>query len=48
MLRAWLLALLRLAIALAIAVIAGLVTGRIALCLTIVLGGMLARQYANL
>src|ERR687897_2405474 len=42
------LALLRLTIALAIAVLAGLITGRIALCLTIVLGGLLAWQFANL
>jgi len=42
------LALLRLAIALAIAVVAGLITGRIALCLTIVLGGILAWQFASL
>ncbi len=48
MLRAWMLALLRLTIALAIAVIAGLITGRIALCLTIVLGGLLTWQFANL
>jgi len=48
MLRAWILALIRAAIALVIAVIAGLISGRIALCLTIVLGGMLAWQFANL
>ena len=48
MLRAWLLAIARLAIALGIAVLAGLITGRIVLCLTIVLGGLLAWQFANL
>ncbi len=48
MLPAWSFALVRLAIALAIAVVAGLIFGHIALWLTIVLGGMLAWQFANL
>jgi two-component system phosphate regulon sensor histidine kinase PhoR len=45
---AWSFALVRLAAAVAIAVLLGLVTGRMALWLTIVLGGILAWQFVNL
>ncbi len=45
---AWSFALVRLAAALAVAVILGFATGRLALCLTIVLGGILTWQYVNL
>jgi two-component system phosphate regulon sensor histidine kinase PhoR len=46
--RAWSFALIRLAAALAVASLIGLATGRPALWLTIVLGGLLAWQFANL
>jgi two-component system phosphate regulon sensor histidine kinase PhoR len=46
--RAWSFALVRLAMAVGVAVFLGLVTDRMALWLTIVLGGILAWQYANL
>ncbi|HEU4516201.1 MAG TPA: phosphate regulon sensor protein PhoR, partial [Steroidobacteraceae bacterium] len=46
--RAWSFALVRLAAAVGIAVFFGLVTDRMALWLTIVLGGILAWQFANL
>ena len=45
---AWSFALVRLAVAIAIAALLGLVTGRMALWLTIVLGGILAWQFVNL
>ena len=45
---AWSFALVRLAVAMAIAVVLGLVTGRMALWITIVLGGVLAWQFVNL
>ena len=45
---AWSFALVRLAAAVAIAVLLGLITGRMALWLTIVLGGILAWQFVNL
>jgi two-component system phosphate regulon sensor histidine kinase PhoR len=45
---AWSFALVRLAAAVAIAVLLGLITGRMALWLTIVLGGTLAWQFFNL
>jgi two-component system, OmpR family, phosphate regulon sensor histidine kinase PhoR len=45
---AWSFALVRLAAAIAIAALVGLVTGRMALWLTIVLGGILAWQFVNL
>ena len=48
MFSAWTFALARLAIALAVAVLAGLISGHIALWLAIVLGGVLAWQFANL
>ncbi len=48
MLPAWTLAVVRIAILLAIAALLGLVFGRMALWLAIVLGGMLAAQYVNL
>ena len=48
MLSAWSFALVRLAAAVAIAVLLGLVTDRMALWLTIVLGGTLAWQFVNL
>ena len=48
MLSAWTFALVRLAGAIAVAVLLGLVTGRMALWLTIVLGGVLAWQFVNL
>src|SRR5688572_9495618 len=48
MLSAWTFALVRLAGAIAIAALLGLVTGRMALWLTIVLGGVLAWQFVNL
>jgi two-component system phosphate regulon sensor histidine kinase PhoR len=46
--QAWSFALVRLAAALAVAVLIGLVTGDMALWLTIVLGGILAWQFSNL
>ena len=46
--QAWSFALVRLAAAIAVAVLLGLLTGRLALGLTIVLGGALAWQYFNL
>src|SRR5688572_4519693 len=48
MLSAWTFALVRLAGAIAVAALLGLVTGRMALWLTIVLGGVLAWQFVNL
>ena len=45
---AWSFALVRLAVAIAIAALLGLITGRMALWLTIVLGGILAWQFVNL
>jgi two-component system phosphate regulon sensor histidine kinase PhoR len=48
MLPAWTFAVVRIAILLAIAVLLGLLFGRTALWLAIVLGGMLAAQYVNL
>ena len=48
MLSAWSFALVRLAAAVAVAVLLGLVTDRMALWLTIVLGGTLAWQFVNL
>ncbi len=45
---AWSFALVRLAVAIAVAALLGLVTGQLALCLTIVLGGTLAWQFVNL
>jgi two-component system phosphate regulon sensor histidine kinase PhoR len=48
MLRAWSFALVRLAGAIAVAVLLGLATDRMALWLTIVLGGILAWQFVNL
>ena len=48
MLSAWSFALVRLAAAIAIAALLGLITGRMALWLTIVLGGVLAWQFVNL
>ena len=45
---AWSFALVRLAVAIAIAALLGLITGRMALWLTIVLGGVLAWQFVNL
>ena len=45
---AWSFALVRLAAAIAIAALLGLITGRMALWLTIVLGGVLAWQFVNL
>ncbi len=45
---AWSFALVRLAVAIAIAALIGLVTGRMALWLMIVLGGILAWQFVNL
>jgi two-component system phosphate regulon sensor histidine kinase PhoR len=48
MLSAWIFALARLAIALAVAVLAGLISGHIALWLAVVLGGLLAWQFVNL
>jgi|SRR5688500_12024567 two-component system phosphate regulon sensor histidine kinase PhoR len=48
MLSAWSFALVRLAAAIAVAVLLGLVTDRMALWLTIVLGGILAWQFVNL
>src|SRR5688500_11009182 len=48
MLSAWSFALVRLAAAIAIAVLLGLITDRMALWLTIVLGGTLAWQFVNL
>jgi two-component system, OmpR family, phosphate regulon sensor histidine kinase PhoR len=48
MLSAWMFALARIAIAIAIAVVAGLLSGHLALWLTIVLGGTLAWQFVNL
>ena len=45
---AWSFALVRLAVALAVAVLLGLITDRMALWLTIVLGGILAWQFVNL
>ena len=46
--QAWSFALIRLAAALAVATLIGLVTGRLALWLTVVLGGILAWQFFNL
>src|SRR5688572_14679054 len=46
--QAWSFALIRLAAALAVATVIGLATGRLALWLTIVLGGILAWQFFNL
>src|SRR5262245_51481593 len=46
--RAWSFALVRLAVAIAVAVLLGVITDRLALWLTIVLGGILAWQFANL
>ena len=46
--RAWSFALVRLAMAVGVAVFLGLITDRMALWLTIVLGGILGWQYANL
>jgi two-component system phosphate regulon sensor histidine kinase PhoR len=46
--QAWSFALIRLAVALAVAVAIGLLTGNMELCLTIVLGGILAWQFYNL
>ena len=48
MLSAWSFALVRLAAAIAIAALLGVITGRMALWLTIVLGGVLAWQFVNL
>ena len=45
---AWSFAVVRLAVAVGVAVLLGLITGRMALWLTIVLGGILALQYVNL
>ena len=45
---AWSFALVRLAVAIAIAALIGLITGRMALWLTVVLGGILAWQFVNL
>jgi two-component system phosphate regulon sensor histidine kinase PhoR len=45
---AWSFALVRLAVALCVAALVGLITGRLALWLTIVLGGLLAWQFFNL
>jgi two-component system phosphate regulon sensor histidine kinase PhoR len=46
--QAWSFALVRLAAAIAVAAVIGLITGRMALWLTIVLGGILAWQFFNL
>ena len=46
--QAWSFALVRLAAAIAVAVLVGLITGELALWLTIVLGGILAWQFVNL
>ena len=46
--QAWWFALVRLAVAIALAVLIGLITGDLALWLTIVLGGILAWQFFNL
>ena len=46
--QAWSYALIRLAVALAVAALIGLATGHLALWLTIVLGGILAWQFFNL
>jgi two-component system phosphate regulon sensor histidine kinase PhoR len=46
--RAWSFAMVRLAAAIAVAVLLGLITGRLATWLTIVLGGILAWQFVNL